>query len=281
MKWYTNCNEQGLNLAGECLVAAVHSCLENSRLVPHLVYDGAENELTRYLTRLGVRVIHHSLSFKQQILDASPRESFNKEWALGTFLRFDIPLLEREDEVVLYTDIDVVFCGDVALRPFEGIVAAANEYVTDTAPPREGTRDFNAGVMMLKLPVLRRLHPTLVGFTVADDFSNEALGWYDQGVLNAFFREFRSPLPQELNWRPFARLSSEPTIIHFHLLKPSQVAALQQGLEPALPVTETERRLYANASAHYDGALETFRRYVPAEGRKALLAACPESPVSP
>ena len=280
MKWYTCCNELGLQLAGECLVAAVQSCLDNTSLVPHLVYDGAENALTRYLSGLGVRVIPHRLSFQDAIRDATPRPSFDKGWASGTFLRFDIPLIEREDAVVLYTDTDVVFCRDVVVPDVNGVLAGANEYLTDVVPPREGERDFNAGVMVLRLPVLRQLHQAMVDLTVADDFGHDAMGWYDQGILNALFREFRDPLPQELNWRPFARLPSAPTIMHFHLLKPSHVSALQRAEEPRLPLNEVERQIYAAASQHYDYAMAEFRRYLRPAGVDALLEAFPTTPVS-
>jgi hypothetical protein len=278
MKWYTCCNEAGLRLGGEWLLAALGSCLANTRLQPHLVYEGPESPFTRYLAAQGVRVLHHRLSFGDRLRATPDRAGFDKDWALGTFLRFDIPLIEREDAVVLYTDTDVLFCADIAPAPPRGVLAAANEYLLDTVPPHE-VAAFNAGVLVLNVPVLRRLHGRMVEFAAEDGFEKATRGWYDQGVLNLLFAEFRDGLGHEDNWRPFARPPVAPRIIHFQNLKPATVLQLQRGEVPR-GLREEYRRLYDNAAAEYDRAVALFLQHRSPAGVAALLQSCPQAVIS-
>src|SRR5205807_2564626 len=96
---------------------------------------------------------------------------------------------------------------------------------------------FNAGVMLLNIPVLRRLNSTVVDFTIADDFANGSLGWYDQSVLNMLFRAHRVTLPQSWNWRPFAKPRLAPRIMHFQLLKPADIIGFRQSIDSNLKLT--------------------------------------------
>lgn len=278
MKWYTCCNEEGLRRGGEWILAAVESCLENTSLVPHLLYSGPPNALTEYLARRGVKVIQHTLSFQQQLEKAPTRDGFDPTWAEGTFLRFDIPLVETKDDVILYTDTDVVFRKNPEIPDFDGVLAAANEYVINEPSLRETDEAFNAGVMAFHVPTMRQLHPIMVSFTVKNEFENGALGWYDQGVLNMLFREHCLPLPQRLNWRPFAPLEHPPDIIHFHLIKPNQVAALERGEDPDPPLPEAYLALYRRSRDSYRRALLAYAGFLREDGLEALRAAFPKSP---
>ena len=276
MKWYTCCNEEGLRHGGEWLVAAVQSCLRNTSLSPHLVYSGRDNAFLDYLASIGVKIVRHRLSFADDIDKAPLRPGFDKVWANGTFLRFDIPLIEQDDEVVLYTDTDVIFLDDIECPALTVPLAAANEYIIADLPPQETNEAFNAGVLFLNIPVLRRLHTMMIRFTVADDFENGSLGWYDQSVLNVLFREFRAPLAQEFNWRPFAGVSSSPRIVHFHLVKPTHVPALERNEQPpGLPAPY--RHLYEGARQAYAKYLQDYYSHLVPEGLAALSSAFPDS----
>jgi len=280
MKWYTCCNEKGIELGGECLIAAVHSCLQNTSLTPHLVYSGRDNSFIRYLSSLGVKIFFHRSSFKNAIDAASPRQGFNKDWAAGNFLRFDIPLLEETDDYVLYTDTDVVFCSDILSLPRPGVIAAANEFLIDAKEIKEHTEIFNAGVMILNMPILRHLHRSILDLTVANDFERGAAGWYDQGILNGLFAGHRVQLPPEMNWRPFTKISPRPTIIHFHYLKPFELWPIRKRNLAEEELNDVQRQLYAIAPEQYAWAFRTYRQYLHPEAIRALVESYPASPLS-
>ncbi len=280
MKWYTCCNEHGLQVGAEWLVAAVESCLARTSLKPHLVYSGRENALTSHLRQRGVVIIPHTLSFEPAIRAASPRAGFDKNWAAGTFLRFDIPLIEHDDDVVLYTDTDVIFQDEIAAPDMKGALAGANEYEINPLEVLETPRAFNAGVLFLNIPVMRRLHKVVVDFTIADDCAKGALGWYDQGILNMLFREHRVVVGQEYNWRPFARLTAAPRIVHFHLLKPTQLAAVWRGEQPRPEIPPSYLPLLERAGDQYAAAVRWYREFISPEARAVVRQAFPTAPLS-
>src|ERR1700712_5257208 len=110
MKWYPSCNEEGLKAYGECLLVACRSCLAVTSLKPVLVYDGAPNAFTEHLASLGVTVLYRGLSFQPQLNASTGAANYDARWASAVFLRFDIPLIEQDDDYVLYADADVLFC---------------------------------------------------------------------------------------------------------------------------------------------------------------------------
>nr|WP_181017468.1 glycosyltransferase [Methylobacterium sp. V23] len=248
--------------------------------MPNLVYSGRDNSFIRYLSSLGVKVLFHRSSFEDAINAASPRQGFNKDWAAGNFLRFDIPLLERDEDHVLYTDTDVVFCSDVTSLPMQGVIAAANEFLIDGVEVKERSDVFNAGVMVLNMPVLRQLHRDILDLTIANDFARGAAGWYDQGILNGLFADHRVPLSPAMNWRPFAKTSLPPAIIHFHYLKPFEVWPLRKGSLAAQDLNDVQRRLYAEAPEHYAWAFEIYQQHLHTDAIRALAESYPASPLS-
>ena len=119
MKWYFAMSESSLS-RGEhdwpgLIKTAVKSALVNTTLNPHLLYDGQPNELTKDLEKLGVKIVPHRVCFFDELESYGRRTSRHESWigiASGAFLRLDIPLLEREDDLVLYTDTDVIFLSE-------------------------------------------------------------------------------------------------------------------------------------------------------------------------
>ena len=90
--------------------ASVASARKNTDLEPNLIYDGEDSEFVEELKASGVNVIFHRLSFTGAIVRHSPNDKMFQAVARGAFLRFDIPLVaEPSDELVLYTDADVMF----------------------------------------------------------------------------------------------------------------------------------------------------------------------------
>ncbi|MBM0204744.1 hypothetical protein JNW90_17900 [Micromonospora sp. STR1s_5] len=205
------------------------------------------------------------MSFAQAIQSATPRPNFNVEWALGNFLRFDIPLIEKQDRQILYTDTDVIFCCDPRISDIGGVIGACSEYIVDESGVAESTAAFNAGVMVLDVHALRGIHHLLVEYTIADDCARGAQGWYDQGVLNQVFRGRWTVLPQSLNWRPYAGCALQPEIIHFQRFKPHQMLSMRSGGSESPVVASGE--LHHAAKAEFARALAAFEAQFPPPAR--------------
>ena len=278
MKWYFCINQSGLNGLGEPMLAAVHSCLQNTSLEPHLIYDGERNELTAYLESLGVNVHFHKISFADQIQSAKVQPGYNPEVAEGAYLRYDIPLIDETDDVVLYTDVDVIFTKEPAFPAVPSLFAAAPEYATSVHPPKAVPTVFNSGVMLINLGNFRKELPALIDFTREHDFYFHGVaGFYDQGALNRYFEGRWEELPQEFNWRPFAGAPVRPTIVHFHGTKPYELEALVNGRETE---REVATALFAKHKANYYTAYGLFGRFLTAEAQDALRSAAPNARIS-
>jgi hypothetical protein len=272
MKWYTCCNENGLKHYGECLLAACRSCLANTSLLPVLIYDGPKNPFTEYLAVIGVSVVYHELSFQNLLAAQSGSNNHDPKWASAVFLRFDIPLVEQEDDYVLYADADVVFCSEFDFRGNSAALYAANEIILKPAPPTETSLVFNAGVMVMNLRFFRQIHNILVSHCL--DLASGALNvpWYDQGILNHLLRDARQPLGPEYNSRPYLQLAANPVILHFQFLRPAEIA------ESLASDAENEHlHLYRGNEIAYRRSIDIYETHLDREGIGALRQACPDA----
>ena len=152
MKWYFAISESSLAFQSHdwpgLIKVAVASALAHTQLAPHMLYDGQPNVLTRWLEVRGVAIIAHRAPFLGRFEAIAQSKEHGREWlamAAGAFLRIDIPLIEREQEFVLYTDCDVMFQPGFTLddigRP--KIFAAAGRKRLLRAPT------MNSGVMLI------------------------------------------------------------------------------------------------------------------------------------
>ena len=116
MKWYFACSK-GSDDFYPLLKAAVNSAIANTTLEPNFIYDGEPDELTEWLENKGVNVIFHRVSFFEEIEKIFTSE--NRYIPLGAYLRCDIPVIEQDDEYVLYTDCDVLFLKDINEQNFK------------------------------------------------------------------------------------------------------------------------------------------------------------------
>jgi hypothetical protein len=211
-------------------MAAVRSAKRNTDLKPHLIYDGLPNALTTRLAEEGVNVIFHRVSFYDSLARYASESGSNKTWlpmASGAYLRIDIPLIETEDNFVLYTDVDVLFCKNLKfeLSP-PALFAAASQRTFDALT------DMNSGVMLINVGGMRADHRSLVDFTC----KNLDLG-FDQEVLRVFYEGKFSPLDNTLNWKPYWGVNDDAQIVHFHGPKPAIARRLLAKPEyPTFPV---------------------------------------------
>lgn len=274
MKWYFCLNEPGLLGFSEIILAAVHSALKHTTLRPHLVFDGSKNALTDYLTSLGVEVIYHRSSFAELIDGARPQPGYAPEVARGAYLRLDIASLETEDEYVLYTDCDVLFLHNpdiLFIKP--KIIAAAQEYAQITTNPTPYYKIFNSGSMVINVKEFKRNFDDLVEFSRRNDFYFHGDGgFYDQGALNKFFSGKWEVFDRSLNWRPFSGVLESPQILHFHGIKPYELAYILHGdISKCRPVA---KKLFDLQPIAYLNACEAYLRFLPseAEGLRSLVA---------
>lgn len=199
---------------------SVGSARRFTTLEPNLIYDGEPSKFTDELTAAGVNVIFHRLSFTSAIVEYHSSKSEWQAVARGAFLRFDIPLVaELEDEVVLYTDADVIFQSDPDFAGYvPTYIAAAPEF------ERGNKRDMNSGVMLMNLKTFRKIHEKLIDFTEA----NLHLG-LDQEVLREFVGQDYLLLPDIYNWKPYWGINANAPILHFHGPKPVTIKGLLEG----------------------------------------------------
>lgn len=227
-KWYFCLNAKGFDDSWPLVQVAMRSCVANTDLIPHCLYNGENSAHIDQLSALGAKVIRHQSSLETVLRDGygTQYDSFSGHW-----LRIDIPQIEQEDDLVLYTDIDVMFRTHPTVPRAPRLLAAAPERYRWRWP------HFNSGVLVMNVPALR---PLQTQFAQAIT-QRMAQGWqppgHDQVSYNAFFRWRHNRLPHALNWKPYWGANNAAQIIHFHGPKPVHIQRLKAGQgDTMLPV---------------------------------------------
>lgn len=224
MKWYFALNNKSENYRYLAKVA-VQSAAANTSLRAHCIYDGGPDEFTSWLESHGVEVIYHRVSFIEALEDYYPADKIVT--ASGAFLRCDIPIIEEEDDYVLYTDCDVIFLRDVSAAdlPRPKLFACSTEFKTDD------WSYFNSGVMVMNIRNMREDHAAFTSFIKG---SLPEINGYDQEAYNQFYGKNFDKLDPIYNWKQYWDRSEHARIIHFHGPKPKEVNSLLRGeqLEP-------------------------------------------------
>lgn len=220
MKWYFAISETSLDRPGHdwrgLILGAVTSARRNTTLVPHMLYDGRSNAFTAELEALGVTIIPHRVSFYDDLEAFGRGQQGYLSLASGAFLRTEIPLIETEDEIVLYTDADVLFLRDPAFPlAIPTFFAVAPEKIIDSYD------DMNSGVMLINVPAMREVFPAFRQSIRA----NLDLG-LDQSQFHFFFRNRYASLHPLLNWKPYWGVHPDAQIIHWHGPKPAAIRQL-------------------------------------------------------
>ena len=214
MKWYFCwCQETEFRTDHnweELIKISVESALINTNLEPHFIYDGNPSNLTEYLENKGVIIHYHRISFEKEINEFTT-DSQSRSVARGAFLRFDIPLIEKDDKYVLYTDADVIFLPgkDIFKGYYPDFLAAAPQF------DRGSIRDMNSGVMIINVDSWKEKRDELINFTL----NNLHVG-LDQEILREYLGKDYLLLPDRFNWKPYWGLNPDAAIIHWHGPKP-------------------------------------------------------------
>jgi len=215
MKWYIAVNEISLTAQpgywDSLIKVAMLSAKRHTRLTPHMIYDGADHPIVEKFRAMGGVVVPHRVSFYDALEKYGETRPGYLMIASGAFLRTEIPLIEQDD-VILYTDCDVMFSSDIDfgdLKP--DFFACAPEF------DKEDYTNFNTGVMFMNLKALR---------TEAKGFSDfirnnlDKCAAFDQGAYRIYFEDRLDKLPIEYNWKPYWGVSDTAHIVHFHGPKP-------------------------------------------------------------
>ena len=203
---------------------AIASAMQNTRLRPHVILDGEDDAFSRELQQLGAVVIQHRTPLYDAFEEHAGDNWMWRHVMAGAFLRFEIPVLAPQEQLVLYTDCDVLFLRDPHFGPHVPLVFGATSQVS--TDPRQ---DMNSGVMLINVPNMGKMLPHL------NDFTRRSLHLgLDQEVLRAFFGGDYHALDRSLNWKPYWGWNADAQIIHFHGPKPAACREyLRQGKRPA------------------------------------------------
>lgn len=269
-KWYFCINEAGFDGYFPLVTAAVASARANTTLSPICIYGGSNTGHIARLVALGVTVICHISSF-----DADLRAGYGDDYARfnGHWLRVDLPLIDPSDDVVLYTDFDVIFLGQPCVGARPKCLGAGPEF------DRENRTYFSSGVMVLNLRGLRAVHRAFtaqIRTRLRGRFKYPA---HDQFSYNRFFQNTRMNrwrgrafvgVDPAHNWKPFWGENPATTILHFHGPKPWDVRAFAAGTDTG---NDAHRRalfaMWQSAPEAYAQALGQWDHYF-SQGRAMI-----------
>ncbi len=230
MTWYFALSESTIDREEHdwrgLMRVAVKSAYSKTRLRPTLIYDGQPSKFTAELQNMGVKIIHHRVSFYDELAEYAVASG--QQWwvtvASGAFLRTEIPLLHPNDDPVLYTDCDVMFMQDVTnLNCSDLPFAIVPEYVDGVVGDYI---DINSGVMVMNIASLRR---TFVDFRTYIRNNLDKCVLFDQSAYRQFYAGQWGKLEPELNWRPYWGFNNAARVVHWHGPKPPFVRRLLQG----------------------------------------------------
>lgn len=230
MQWFLALTEGcvGFPNYSKLVKVAVHTALKHTSLQPHFLYDGRENDLTRWLRDRAVPIIPCESFLAREIaaLDCGEHGPNIRAALRGILLRIELPQLGVRlglDDRVLYTDCDVMFRAEIVPE------LAANDCRYFAVAPEfepDDYRQMNTGVMWMNLPALREVDAEFRAFVRENLPRLQSVAW-DQGAYREFFslpnEQFQwDRLLPELNWKAYWGENTAAKIIHFHGPKPYQ-----------------------------------------------------------
>ena len=210
----------------DLLEVTLKSAVNNTTLDLYALYDGNNTGACYDLLRkYNVNIIFHKFSHEDFLPQVYPKSYLKQQYGkaisykkiAGTFMRLDIPFIEKNDEFVLYCDIDVLFNSDINLDelPKPRYLAAAPEFDKNIS----NMTSFNAGILLLNVSNMREKVSEI--FSCLKKSERNSTGIFDQGFLNQFCFKDMDLLPIEFNWKPYWGINQQAKIIHFHGMKPN------------------------------------------------------------
>lgn len=208
MKWYFACNSDSKEYE-PLIKAAVTSAIKNTTLKPHFIFDGEANELTQWLEEKGVKVIYHRSNLypflKKKYKDNKLKISS------GAYLRCDIPIIEKDEDYVLYTDCDVIFLKDVEMQKPEYFACTPEVDKNDW-------KTFNTGVMFMNVKNLRKTYNSFCRFI---KWNLWRLITWDQTAYQLYYGNKNTHLDFKFNHKLYWGIDDTAVILHYHGAKPT------------------------------------------------------------
>lgn len=246
MKWYFACNDKSKEYE-PLIKAAVTSAIKNTTLKPHFIYDGKPNDFTKWLEERGVKIIYHRSNL-YSVLEKKYKGN-DLKISTGAYLRCDIPMLETEDDYVLYTDCDVIFLKDIVnINPKPEYFCCAPEVDI------ENDKIFNTGVMYMNIKNLRK---TYNGFCRFIKWNLWRLVTWDQTAYQLYYGKKCSPLDLKYNHKIYWGIDENAVIIHYHGAKPTMFT----DEETIKNMDYFNGLLYGKNPESYKYYLEMFKEY--------------------
>lgn len=232
-------------------LVAVHSKKLNSpNLKPILITDISNDciseRIRSLLLRLGVEIVFYESSIKNSILTCSRDEGW-KSIALGAFLRLEIPKISNQNDLVLYTDLDVIFLKEILFEGVSTNLAMAPEFNV------ENFDDVNSGVMLFNPFIMKTLFEDILSFI---DSNLLTINDFDQGPIRSIAKGRWDGLSPVYNWKPYWGINPDARVIHFHGPKPT---AYTQTNDLSLGAPEVWKRLYLANQVGYKYYLDIWR----------------------
>lgn len=219
-RWYFTTSLDGCTSLGDLMKACVVSARRNTELQPVCIHAGLTPDMRDFLQAHEVEMVERHVPFIDRQGDALfGFEGWNRNVASGTYLRTLVPVVEENEEYVLYTDVDTFFLRHPTLpEKLPRFLAAAPEH-----DPSNWSY-FNAGVMIMNVPNMRAVHADFEAFIEAR-IRNRIFCAYEQGDLNGFYWMRWGGLRLEHNWKPYWGVNPDAEIVHFHGAKPWEAEA--------------------------------------------------------
>ncbi len=234
----------------DMLYVSLKSARKNTSLDLYVLYDGSEDgRCYSILKEFNVKIIKHKFSHKDYLKKTFPENYIMKlcghkvsyEKIAGTFMRFDIPFVEKEDDFVFYSDIDVIFLKDFSHENFDKpkYLAASSECDKNL----NNISYFNAGIMYLNVKNMRKISSKV--FNMLKNGVRNKSGVFDQGYLNQLCFDKMTIMPIEYNWKPYWGIGKNVHIVHLHAMKPG-------GTSKNSGFTMNDTILYEMLKGHFE-----------------------------
>lgn len=249
MKVYFALNEGGTH--GDIALhtkIAVLTATQNTKLQPIMMYTGERNDFTRWLEANGVEVRDSDLPYLPLIRRLTDEGRYHMH-SVGHWLRTNVALEEKTDDIILYTDIDVVFRKHPEANLTPAYFAAAPEFKQD------GWNYFNAGVMLVNIPALRDSYTEFEAY-LRTNIEEKTTGFHDQIAYNEFYRGKWDRLPLGMNWKPYWGRNDDAAIVHFHGPKIGAVNSILTG------AWDWGNNHGVQIGSLFGGNIESYRNYI-------------------
>lgn len=228
MKWYTAITKYSLPEYNDQLRVSLHTCIKNTKFKPNVLYDEEFDLIDELKVKYGSYVAFHKCNSEvckelEKIYNTTETKPM---WYLkGSYLRCEISQLETQDNVVLYTDTDVMF------QHFNSKFNSITMPTYFSAAPEFTPTDysyFNSGVMFMNVSNMAKTYLNFIKYIIKNLKQLEFVA-HDQGALNHFYANKWDRLDHQFNWKPQWGINNDVPIIHLHGAKPHRVEQYFEG----------------------------------------------------